>query len=205
MATVITKFGPKDHGRAMSLEDFLASSGEPGYKYELIDGRVYVSPAADQPHDSLDTWLFRVLLDYSRAHPEVVNYVSPSARVFVHGRRAATCPQPDLAAYHDFPHHLPLRQRRWQDLSPLLVVEIISEDTAEKDLERNVELYLEVPSIREYWVIDPRSDPDRPTLRVYRRRGARWQKPIEVAYGETYASPRLLPGFALLVDPRSGV
>jgi hypothetical protein len=76
-----------------------------------------------------------------------------------------------------------------------------SQGTADKDLVRNVELYVEVPSIKQYWVLDPRPDPDRPSLRVYRRRGKNWQKPIDVAFGETYQTPRVLPGFALVVDP----
>ena len=76
------------------------------------------------------------------------------------------------------------------------MVEILSEDNAEKDLVRNLQLYLEVPSIREYWIIDPRQDADRPGLTVYRRRGQRWQRPIEVAPGETYTTP-LLPGFTM--------
>jgi Uma2 family endonuclease len=86
-----------------------------------------------------------------------------------------------------------------------LLVEIISEDDPRKDLVRNVELYLETPSVREYWIIDPRPDPDSPILWVYRRRGNRWQKPIEVPAGSTYESPKLLPGFSLLVDPRRRV
>jgi Uma2 family endonuclease len=59
---------------------------------------------------------------------------------------------------------------------------------------------LQVPSIREYWVIDPREDADRPTLLVFRRRGRRWQRTIPVPAGTTYAT-RLLPGFELLIDP----
>ncbi len=65
---------------------------------------------------------------------------------------------------------------------------------------RNVELYLEVPSIREYWIIDPRESADRPTLLVYRRRGPRWQRPITVPFGGVYTT-RLLPGFSMIVDP----
>jgi hypothetical protein len=65
---------------------------------------------------------------------------------------------------------------------------------------RNVRLYLRVPSIQEYWVLDGRPDPERPTLIVYRRRGQDWQAPIEIGYGETYTT-RLLPGFKLLLDP----
>jgi hypothetical protein len=84
---------------------------------------------------------------------------------------------------------------------PLTLEEFLSEDTANKDLVRNPDLYLRVPSIREYWVLDPRTDADRPDLLVYRRRGARWQRPIIVAGGGTYTT-RLLPDFALVLDVR---
>jgi hypothetical protein len=32
---------------------------------------------------------------------------------------------------------------------------------------------LQVPSIREYWIIDGRDDPGRPVMLVHRRRGRR--------------------------------
>jgi Uma2 family endonuclease len=58
-----------------------------------------------------------------------------------------------------------------------------------------------VPSIREYWILDPRADADQPALLVYRRRGRRWQRPITVPGGGTYAT-RLLPGFILRLEVR---
>ena len=195
------KLTPKDHGREIDPDEFDAADGEGGYHYEIIDGRVYVSPVPDNPADSLERWLFEKLFLYSRDHPGVINYLSPKTCVFVHSRPKATKPEPDIAAYNDYPHHLPRRQRRWQDLSPFLVVEVVSEGKPEKDLVRNVELYLEVPSIKEYWVLDPRPDPDRPSLTVYRRRGKNWQKPIDVPFGATYQTPRVLPEFTLVVDP----
>jgi Uma2 family endonuclease len=126
--------------------------------------------------------------------------VSGRAEVVVPGRADVTRPEPDLVAFRDFPTGPALVGLRWDDVHPVLVVEIISPDDPEKDLVRNVDLYEQVTSVREYWVIDPRPDPDRPSLRVYRRRGRRRQKPIDVAFGETYA-PRLMPDFALVVDP----
>lgn len=146
-------------------------------------------------------WLHAKLLGYGQDHPEVLKYLSLKSCVYIPDRRAATRPEPDLAAYHDYPHHLPRKQRRWQDIFPVVVVEVLSEGSPEKDLVRNVELYRDVPSIKEYWILDPRPDPDRPALRVYRRRGKNWQKPIDVAYGEVYETPRVLPGFRLVIDP----
>jgi Uma2 family endonuclease len=200
MATVL-KIGPWDHGRPMTLEEFTAGDYEEGYQYELIDGKLYVSPQPNAPQGMVERWIFLALYLYSEAHPDVINYVHYKARVFVPGRPGVTNPEPDVAAYHGFPLDLPFREVRWQDYSPVLVVEVLSLDDPDKDLVRNVELYLEVPSIREYWIVDTRDDPEQPTMQVYRRRGRRWQRPIDVATGETYTT-RLLPGFELTLAPR---
>ncbi|MGL4554433.1 MAG: Uma2 family endonuclease, partial [Gemmataceae bacterium] len=105
-------------------------------------------------------------------------------------------PEPDLAAYRGLP---PIGPRRagidWRAIAPVLVVEVISPDNAEKDLTRNPPLYLSVPSIREYWVVETRPNPYQPSLVVHRRHGRRWRV-TTVPYGSTYTTP-LLPGFAL--------
>lgn len=193
---------PKDQGRAISLEDFEHADSLEGYRYELIDGKLEVSPQPELPHYLLQDWLKGALGAYARARPDVINWVGGPVRVFVPGHTAPTAPEPDVAAYRDFPLGRAMRQHRWRDVSPLLVAEVISSDTADKDLVRNLALYLEVPSIREYWILDPREDADRPALIVHRRRGQRWQQPIQVAGGETYRT-RLLPGFELLLDVRA--
>jgi Uma2 family endonuclease len=191
--------GPADHGREMSEEEFESSVDQEGFRSELIDGRLYVAPIADLPHGSILDWLVDLLQRYRYAHPEVIDFVHTQAEVFVPGRLRPTRPQPDIACYANFPHQLPRRQRHWRDVSPTLVVEIVSDDSAMKDFKRNVALYEQVPSIREYWIVDQRPDPDYPSLRVYRRRGKKWQKAIDVAPGETYTT-RLLPGFELKLD-----
>lgn len=199
MATIL-KIGPADHGRPMALDEFLTSSAREGYHYELIDGKLYVSPLPNLPEDRVEGWLFLKVKLYARDHPEVINYVTNKARVFVPGRLRTTCPEPDLAAYSDFPLHLPFRELRWQDVSPILVAEILSHDDPDKDLVRNVDLYLQVPSIKEYWLIDDRDDPERPSQQVYRRHGKRWRT-LEFGPGETYTT-KLLPDFELILDPR---
>jgi Uma2 family endonuclease len=200
MATVARTLGPADHGAVLSLDEYESGDYEAGYKYELIDGRLYVSPEANLPEDWAENWLDRKLYAYALNHPKIINYVTRKARVFVPGRPGVTIPEPDIAAYHDFPTARRIRSLRWQDFSPLLVCEIPSQDDPHKDLIRNVSLYLAVPSIKEYWILDTRANPDEPQLIVRRRRGAQWRV-VEVGFGETYTTP-LLPGFKLLLDPR---
>lgn len=190
---------PEDQGRALTLEEFEHSDAQEGFRYELIDGKLEVSPEPELPHDDVCYWVRVILQGYIQEHPEVINRVSEHARVFVPDRLNSTCPQPDLAVYHDFPFHLSRRQLRWQDISPVLVIEVLSEENTDKDLVRNLELYLQVPSIREYWILDSLMDSDQPTLTVHRRRGSRWQRPIVVEPGETYTT-LLLPGLTLVIE-----
>ena len=106
MATV-TKLGPADHGRPLTLEEFDAGDYEQGYKYELIDGKLYVSPEPNAPEGLVQDWIGRKLQAYREANPQVINFVYSRTRVFVPNHPSETVPQPDLAAYHDFPLQRP--------------------------------------------------------------------------------------------------
>lgn len=200
MATVQLKLGPADHGHALSLDEYEAADYEPGHKYEIIDGRLYVSPQPNLPENFLEEWIGLALRLYAVNNPSVINYVTAKGRVFVHARRRATVPEPDLTAYADFPRGVSLGKIRWAEQSPVLVVEVLVEGSPEKDLVRNAELYFEVPTAREYWVLDGRENPNEPTLIQHRRYGKRWVvRPFP--YGSTFTT-RLLPGFSLVIDPR---
>jgi Uma2 family endonuclease len=189
--TTLLRLGPADQGRHVTDEDLASAHFDEGYRYEVIDGKLFVSPTPDLPHNTVEDWLGECWKDYSRQHPEVVNYVARGARIFIPGRPRLTVPEPDLAAYQNFPIDTPWRLRNWRLISPVFVAEIVSQDNADKDLIRNVGLYLQVPSVREYWILDPRDDPIR--LLIRRRRGSRWQREIVVVEGETYTS-RHFPG-----------
>lgn len=198
MATVLLKLGPADHGRPLSIDDFDAAEFEPGFRYEIIDGRLYVSEEPDPTENALELWLFEKLWDYSRSKSSVLNRVTNKGRVFVHARADATVPEPDIAAFEDYPLDQRLKGIKWSDVSPVLVCEVLV-GAPEKDLERNVELYLAVPSIKEYWVLDGRDNPEQPTLIQHRRHGKRWVV-RSFLHGSTFTT-KLLPGFSLFIDP----
>jgi Uma2 family endonuclease len=188
-------------GRDVSLEEFERASGKEGWQYELIDGRIEVFPTPELPHDMVLQWIYSRLIVYRNAHREVIHYISTHSQVYIPNRREATCLQPALTAYRDDPSRWPLPMRRWRNMNPILVAEVLSERYHKKDLVRNVALSQEAPSVREYWILDPREDTDDPSLRVYRKRGSGyWHRPIEAPFAGTYKTP-LLPGFTLIVDP----
>lgn len=186
--------GPLDCGRRITLRQFERARETSGYVYELIDGVLDASPKARPPHDHWTTFIYDALRHYSRRAPRRISYVSMEAEVVVPGRAGPTRPSPDVAAYRRFPHPAP---PRWDDVSPLIVVEVISDRRAHKDTVRNRHLYWAVDSIEEYWIVAPRVDVDRPGLTALRRlrRGAAWDE-IAVPFGQTHKS-RLLPGFGL--------
>lgn len=203
MATLTKlKLGPQDHDRPLTWEEYRAAEYHKGYRYELIHGRLYVSPMPRVPHDRNVRYIDRKLEDYSRAHPEVINMVSAAAEVHVPPASPEaepdTCPQPDIAAYQNVIQRLDLL---WEEISPLLVVEVLSPDNPEKDLERNVELYRKVPTIKEHWIVDGITDPARPCMTVYRRWGQKWRT-LQVPFDSIYSTP-LLPGFELRMNPWS--
>jgi Uma2 family endonuclease len=138
MATML-KLNPSDQGRRISLEEFLASPAEDAHHDDLIDGKLYVSLKPNPPQDWIEQWLVNKLRTFSLKHSAIINYVTNKARIFVPGRPEDTCPEPDLAAYTRYPLHRPIRLIRWEEVSPILVGEVLSEEDPDKDLVRNVE------------------------------------------------------------------
>jgi Uma2 family endonuclease len=200
MTAVQLKFGPADHGRLVTADELATAEYEEGFKYEVIDGRLYVSAAPNMPENFLEMWLRDRLWDHVRVANAPTGRVTTRARVFVPGRPRLTVPEPDVAVYLDYPVHTPVGQLRWENVSPQLVAEVLVEGDPRKDLERNTELYLQVPSVGEYWVLDGRDNPDEPILIQHRRYGKRWVVRTH-PFGSTLTT-KLLPGFSLLVDPR---
>ena len=191
------RLGHHDHDRELTYDEFMAANYEKGYRYELIEGRLYVSPMANYPHDWVRDHVYQLLALYRTRRPDIVPRISAGARVFVPRKTKTTCPEPDFAIYDSCP---PGRDVKWQDISPLIVVEVVSEDSV-KDYVRNVVLYQNVPSIREYWVFDRCGEDGGPTLRVYHRATSRQKWKIDdYASHDTYSTD-LLPGFKLPVCP----
>jgi Uma2 family endonuclease len=139
------------YGREFTIDD-LDRMPDDGHRYELLDGTLIVSPAPGLPHQRVAAVLI-VLLEL--ACPEDL-VVFPNVNVRL---AAASALEPDAVV------------ARPPDVSgarllhaPLLVAEVLSPDSALRDLNLKKAAYerFGVPS---YWVVDP--DLDRPSLRAF--------------------------------------
>src|SRR5262249_4520353 len=106
---------PRDHGRRRTLVEFESADSLDGFRYELIGGNLEVALLPNFPPDFLREWLADLLGEYARRYPHILRRVQSPARVFVPGRRAVTAPEPDVAAYRDFPASVVVDDLRWQD------------------------------------------------------------------------------------------
>jgi Uma2 family endonuclease len=192
MLTTVRRFGPRSHGRLVTNEELETADYRLGYDYEVIFGRLFVSPAPNFEHDVVEKHIYNQVYLYSVDHPEIVGYVTDRARIFVPGVELTTAPEPDLAVYAE-------QFEDWREAEPFIVGEVMRGTDIDKDLFRNPGLYLRVPTIQEYWVFDIREEPRRPKLWVYRRVRNDWD--IQEFPPDTIYQTPLLPGLKLRVTP----
>jgi Uma2 family endonuclease len=146
----LTDAWPKP-GEPFTLSD-LDRMPDDGHRYELLDGTLIVSPAPGPPHQRVAAVLV-VLLELA-CPEELVVFPNVGVRI---GPRSALEPDVVVARPSDVSGARLAR-------APLLVAEILSPDSALRDLNLKKAAYerFGVPS---YWVID--SDLEQPSLRAF--------------------------------------
>lgn len=187
MATMTSRIGPADHGRAMTQQEFLDAEEEEGFRYELARGVLEVTEVPNDAHGKLVCFFYDRLAFYRREHPRRIDRYGGGNefRLWVPGMGSGR--NPDVAvALRATP--LDVRGRR----PASLVVEIVSEGAEAHDRDYNTKRdeYLAY-GLREYWIVDP-------ILRrvaVLVRDGDIW---VERTFaGDQAAEGLVLPGFAV--------
>lgn len=170
----VTLLDPSLNRVRMSRAEFDAAGAVEGFSYELIEGVLHVAPAPGPNEKEITVALFDVLSAYRAAGGRFIKILWDPRVIISADDHDTTNPQPDLAAYEVYERS---GGNDFDDVTPALVIEVVSEDGYAKDYVRNVELYSRVPSIREYWVVDPRKSPQKPSMAVFRRTSG--QQPFE--------------------------
>ena len=148
MATVATRIGLADHGRKMTMEEFLEAEAEEGYRYELARGVLEVTHVPGPTHGQVVSNLYTVVVLYSLAHPGVIlRYGGGSEfRLWLPGIVSGR--NPDLAVVLRATPKNPDGDR-----APVLVAEVVSKSSVDRDYRVKREEYLAY-GLLEYWIID---------------------------------------------------
>src|SRR5262245_15005355 len=151
MATLTAplRIGPADHGRPMTLEEFLEAEVEEGYRYELARGVLEVTEVPNDPHGDVVANLYDAISRHRRDHRGVVRRYGGGAefRFWLPGMISGR--NPDLAVV------LRGAPRDWRGRRvPALAAEVVSRGSVKRDYETKRQEYLAY-GLLEYWIVDP--------------------------------------------------
>jgi Uma2 family endonuclease len=182
------RFGPRSAGITMTVEDFDAipsESFEPGYRYELINGVLIVSPPVRDAEADPNDYLGHLLYLYQETHPNgaAIDATMPERTVPATDQRRR-CDRAIWAGLGRIPDT--------RTETPAIIVEFVSAERRDilRDYEQKRDEYL-AAGVKEYWIIDR----FRRIMTVYRP-GRLGPKHQIIAETETYTT-KLLPGFEL--------
>ncbi|MGD0222780.1 MAG: Uma2 family endonuclease [Terriglobia bacterium] len=156
-----------------------------GRRYEIIDGELFVTPSPRRAHQRVVSQLSRVLGNSVEEMGCGEVYVAPFDVVF----SLHDVVEPDIL-YVSKERASVLTDKNVQG-APDLVVEVLSETTAEIDRTTKLKLYARY-GVQEYWLIDPEAC----TAEVYRRKGRGFSRVASLQATDMLTTP-LLPGFSV--------
>jgi Uma2 family endonuclease len=164
-----------------------------GKRHELIDGEHYVTPSPTTRHQRMSGRLFLLIASWLEQHPIGEVFSAPFDVVL----SDFDVVEPDLLYLSNERAARVLTELHARGV-PELVIEIASKATRKRDETIKRHLY-DRAGVSEYWVVDPEVD----TVRVYRREGARFVRPVELSReaGDVLTTP-LLAGLDI---PLAGV
>ena len=174
-------------GVKLTYDDFVLFPDD-GMRHELIDGEHYVTPSPNRKHQKVSGNLFLLIGSWLEQRPIGQLFYAPFDVVF----SRFDVVEPDLLYMSNERATEVLTQANVQG-APEIVIEIGSPGTRKRDETIKRRLY-ERTGVAEYWIVDPDID----VVRVYRRRGDEFDRPIELSAesGAVLTTP-LLPELQL--------
>ena len=143
----------------VTVAEFLAFEGEPETHYELVDGEILAMAAPLDAHGTIVANAAFEVTGRLQGRPPCRAVVGGGVAIDAHNWFVAdllvTCAPPD-------------GQREIRE--PILIVEVLSESTADRDLGRKLQRYIRLQSVQEIWLVDSGER----WVQVWRRAGETW-------------------------------
>ena len=182
-----TRSGVPDPGLKLTYDDFLLFPDD-GKRHELIDGEHYVTPSPNVRHQEILGRLHLLIGTWLQGHRVGKIFVAPLDVLF----SRFDVVEPDLL-YVSNERAAEVLSVQHLTGAPDLVIEIASPGTRNRDETIKRRLY-ERSSVTEYWVVDPDID----VIRIYRRSGERFERPVELSReADDVLTTALLPGLEM--------
>jgi Uma2 family endonuclease len=156
-----------------------------GRRYEIVDGELLVTPSPRRAHQKVVTQLTRFLGNFVETTGCGEVYVAPFDVVF----SLFDVVEADIL-YVSKERASVITEKNVQG-APDLVVEVLSESTAEIDRTTKLKLYARY-GVQEYWLIDP----EECTAEIYRREARGFERTATLKASDSLTTP-LLPGFSV--------
>lgn len=188
-ATRAGRYWPPSQG--MWTYDDYARLPENGFRYEVIQGALYMSPAPRPRHQRAAFRLAHLLEACLESTPAGEVYLAP-IDVILPG--LADPVQPDLIFIAA--ERLDIVSEIRIEASPDMIAEVLSPATAQRDRTLKFDTYARA-GVREYWIVDPA--PNARTVEVYVLRGEAYALAGTFGPGDVMVS-EVLPDCGLKVD-----
>ena len=137
----------------MTVDEYLEAILPEGCRYELVEGAVEMSPVPDVPHDSVVEAIHQLFVLYGQRDANAKLRVTQKSAVALPFR--GTVREPDLAVYRREASGQK-KTPRWKDMTPLLVVEVVSPGQETRDYTEKRRDYWDA-GVAEYWIVDPQA------------------------------------------------
>jgi Uma2 family endonuclease len=170
---------------ARFLADYIWESPDDSNRYEVIDGKLYVTPAPVPEHQSASGNLFGLIWTHVRQHKLGRIWAAPVGVVL----DRLTAVQPDLVYLSNARREIV--SERAVEGAPDLVVEVLSPGTRARDRGIKLRRYAEA-GIPHYWIVDARSR----TLEAYELVRGEYQL-RERCEDDQLFRPALFPGLEI--------
>ncbi len=189
----ITRIGPADQGRRMSLEEFEHAEAEGGQLFELSRKVVTMVDVPNPGHLAQVLAIRRQVHAYDAANPGRIHTIASGSecKLLISGLESER--HPDVAVYKTPPPAGENNDEIWSQWVPEIVVDVVSPSSRHRDYQEKPEEYLRL-GVSEYWIVDA----DEGLMKVLRRSRGHWvEYPVRPPAG--YRT-RLLPGFELSIE-----
>jgi Uma2 family endonuclease len=135
----------------ITIEQYLRFKCPEGYRDELINGRIIVSPRPTPIHRQIVENTMEALDRALQQQP-----YGAHQHVSVQFAQAYSMPAPDVIVIPDDTWKQACRDDKHLDCVPLLVVEVVSCANCKEHVEEKIAIYLN-EGVHEIWIIEPRT------------------------------------------------